>query len=419
MYFQNKNIYMIGIGGIGMSGLAMFLKLSNLQVQGSNYPNNKQVKKLQSNGLEIEIGHNQKLSENTDIVIYSEAIDKESNQQFLEAKARNLETLTYREALGKLTQDYKLIAISGTHGKTTTTSLLIQALLANKIDISCIVGTNLSILNNWNYRKGTSQYFILEACELNQGFMNLNPEILAITNIELDHIESFQNLEQYIQTFQELADKTQEKVFINAQDTNSQKITINNQKKEEFNNSNLPQLEHLIGDFNRVNADCAVKIADYLGLEHPTSLQAVKEFQGIEKRMEHITDNIYADYGHHPTAIQATLKAIKEKYPNKSLCLIYQPHQYSRTIKLIQQFQNCFQKADKVIISDIYECRDTQEDIQAMDVDQFIQVNQHSNMENAQGLDNCKNRLAELSKNYDIVVIMGAGDISRLYDDLK
>ena len=106
MYFQNKNIYMIGIGGIGMSGLAMFLKLSNLQVQRTKYPNNKQVKKLQSNGLEIEIGHNQKLSENTDIVIYSEAIDKESNQQFLEAKARNLETLTYREALGKLTQDY-------------------------------------------------------------------------------------------------------------------------------------------------------------------------------------------------------------------------------------------------------------------------------------------------------------------------
>ena len=188
MYFENKNIYIIGISGIGTSGLAMFLKEKGVQTEGSSDVRNKQVEKLETNGFKVNIGHDRKIENRIDIVIYTEAIDKKTNPEYIDAKEKGLECLTYRQALGKLTKDYKLISISGTHGKTTTTSLLIAAFLENKIDVNAIVGTNIELLNNLNYKVGTSKYFILETCELNKGFLSLNPEILGITNIELDHL---------------------------------------------------------------------------------------------------------------------------------------------------------------------------------------------------------------------------------------
>src|SRR6056300_443790 len=148
MYFENKNIYMIGIGGIGMSGLAMFLNEKSISVTGSNNVKNKQLKKLDEKNIKYFIEHQKTIPSNTDIVIYTEAIDKDTNTEYLDAKQKTIECLTYREALAKLTKDYTLISISGTHGKTTTTSLLISVFLENNIDVNAIVGTNIEILGN-------------------------------------------------------------------------------------------------------------------------------------------------------------------------------------------------------------------------------------------------------------------------------
>jgi len=134
--------------------------------------------------------------------------------------------------------------------------------------------------------------------------------------------------------------------------------------------------------------------------------------------MMNICENIYIDYAHHPTAIQKALKGFKDKFKNASVCLIYQPHQYSRTLNLLDQFENVFNHADKVIITDIYECRDTKEDIESINVDKFIQKTKHKNIENSKGLENAKKRIKELQKNYDYLIIMGAGNISKIYADL-
>ncbi|MBT5346268.1 hypothetical protein HOJ01_03635 [bacterium] len=418
MYFQNKNIYIIGISGIGTSGLAMFLNEKNIKLEGSSDIRNKQVEKLENKNIKVNIGHNRKIQENVNIIIYTEAINKETNQEFIDAKKRNIECLTYRQALGKLTKEYELISISGTHGKTTTTSLLIAAFLENKIDINAIVGTNIKILNDSNYKTGTSKYFILETCELNEGFLSLNPDILGITNIELDHLESFNNEEEYISCFQSFCKQVKDQIFINAKDKNSKELKIPENKTKLFNEGKLPDPKNLIGEFNKENADLALKIANYLGLAEEKSLKGIQEFEGIDKRMMNVKDNIYIDYAHHPTAIKKALEGFKDKFKNSKICLIYQPHQYSRTIKLIDQFKDVFNKADKVIITDIYECRDNKEDVKNMNVEKFISKTNHHNILNGEGLENTKKILDDLRKEFDYLIIMGAGNISNLYVDL-
>jgi len=418
MYFENKNIYIIGISGIGTSGLAMFLNEKGVKIEGSSDVRNKQVEKLENKEIKVNIGHDRQIKKEIDIVVYTEAINKKTNPEYLDAQNKGLECLTYRQALGKLSKDYELISISGTHGKTTTTSLLIAAFLENNIDINAIVGTNIDILNKSNYRVGNSKYFILETCELNEGFLSLNPKILGITNIELDHLESFKSEEQYIKCFQEFTNNVANKIFINKKDKNSNLINIKEDKKIYFNDGNLPNPKNLIGEFNKENADLALKIANFVGLDSKKSLKGIEEFQGIDKRMMNICENIYIDYAHHPTAIQKALKGFKDKFKNASVCLIYQPHQYSRTLNLLDQFENVFNHADKVIITDIYECRDTKEDIESINVDKFIQKTKHKNIENSKGLENAKKRIKELQKNYDYLIIMGAGNISKIYADL-
>lgn len=418
MYFENKNVYIIGISGIGTSGLAMFLKEKGVHTEGSSDVRNKQVEKLETKGFKVNKGHDRKIENRIDIVIYTEAINKKTNPEYKDAKEKGLECLTYRQALGKLTKDYKLISISGTHGKTTTTSLLIAAFLENKIDINAIVGTNIKSLNNLNYKVGTSKYFILETCELNEGFLSLNPEILGITNIELDHLESFKNEEEYINCFQNFTKQIKEKIFINAKDKNSKKLEILENKIKFFNEGELPNPENLIGEFNRENADLALQIANYIGLDEQRSLKGIKEFQGIDKRMMNIKDNIYIDYAHHPTAIKKALEGFKNKFKGSKICLIYQPHQYSRTLKLIDQFQNVFNDADKVIITDIYECRDKKEDKEKINVEKFIVKTNHRNISNGEGLEKTKKQLDKLKKEFDYLIIMGAGNISELYQDL-
>ena len=418
MYFENKNIYIIGISGIGTSGLAMFLNEKGVKIEGSSDVRNKQVKKLENKEIKVNIGHDREIKNEIDIVVYTEAINKKTNPEYLDAQKKGIECLTYRQALGKLTKDYELISISGTHGKTTTTSLLIAAFLENNIDINAIVGTNIDILNKANYRVGNSKYFILETCELNEGFLSLNPKILGITNIELDHLESFKTEEQYIKCFQEFTNNVANKIFINKKDKNSNLLNIKEDKKIYFNNGNLPRPKNLIGEFNKENADLALKIANFVGLDSKKSLKGIEEFQGIDKRMMNICENIYIDYAHHPTAIKKALKGFKDKFSNASICLIYQPHQYSRTLNLLDQFENVFNHADKVIITDIYECRDTKEDIESINVDKFIQKTKHKNIENSKGLENAKKRIKELQQNYDYLIIMGAGNISKIYVDL-
>lgn len=416
MYFENKNIYLIGITGIGLSGLAMFLKEKGVNVYGSTDVENKQIPKLKQLNIDVKIGQEGQIPQNIDIVIYTEAINKQTNPEYLSAIKRNLEIYTYREALGILTKDYKLISISGTHGKTTTTSLLIAACLENNLDINAIVGTNIKILDNKNYRVGSSDIFILETCELNGGFKNLHPEILAITNLELDHLESFQNLNDYIQCFQDFTQNVKDKIFINYKDPNSKLLKIEN--PEYFNQAQLPNPKHLIGDFNQENADCAYQITKYLNLNDQKSLKGIENFQGIDKRMQKISDKIYIDYAHHPTAIKKALDGMRQKFNKQKIVLIYQPHQYSRTRELLNEFQGVFNSVDSVIITDIYECRDTQKDIESVNVEKLISISKHKNIINCNGLQNAKDMIPQLEKEYDIVIIMGAGNISQIYDDL-
>ena len=418
MYFENKNLYIIGISGIGTSGLAMFLNEKGVKVEGSSDVKNKQVEKLENKEIKVNIGHDRTIKNDIDIVIYTEAINKKTNLEFKDAEKKGIECLTYREALGKLTKNYRLISISGTHGKTTTTSLLIAAMLANNVDINAIVGTNIGILNNQNYRVGKSEIFILETCELNGGFLNFKPEILGVTNIELDHLESFKTLDEYLECFKEFTKNVKDKIFINKKDKNSNKLDIPKNKLIFFNDGNLPNPKNLIGEFNKENADLALKICEYLKLNNENTIKGIENFKGIDKRMQNIKNNIYIDYAHHPTAIKKALDGFRNKFKDSSIALIYQPHQYSRTLNLLELYKDVFNSVNKVIIPNIYECRDKKEDIEKVSVKSVIEISNHNNIHDCKGLENAEKALNELQKSFDYVIIMGAGDISKIYKDL-
>jgi UDP-N-acetylmuramate--alanine ligase len=361
-------IYFIGIGGIGVSALAQYYLAKGNQIFGSDAYDSEIIRMLQKKGVEIFIGpqKQENIKENYDLVIFSPAV-KEDNPELTEARKKGLKCLSYPEALGELTKEYFTIAITGTHGKSTTTAMVALILIKAGLDPTVIVGTKLKEFNDSNFRMGQSQYLVIEACEHEASFLKYYPRIAIITNIEEDHLDYYKNFANIQKAFDTFALQVSPNGFI-----------IKNKKSElkakteiiDFSLENLDDVRKIKtilkipGEHNILNGLAALSLARLLGISDEIALSALSEFYGSWRRFEITTLSNFIlidDYAHHPTEIAATLKSTREKFPDKKICCVFQPHQYQRTQFLWFDFISVFQLAlvekmiNSLILIDVYD----------------------------------------------------------------
>jgi len=429
-------IHFIGIGGIGVSALAKYYLKKGHKVTGSDLVSSEITKTLKKLGVKIFTGRHKakNLPENADLVVFSPAV-KPDNPELKEAKKLKIKSLSYPEALGELTKKYFTIAVSGTHGKSTTTAMIGLLLAKTGLDPTVIIGTKLKEFGDSNCRVGKSQYLVIEADEHMASFLNYWPKIIVLTTIEADHLDYYKNLGNILKTFKKyIGHLPKDGVLIaNGDDKNIYHI-ISTAVKNVFwyslkdrGGEKLRKILKVPGEYNISNALAALAVARALKIPDKTSFKALSEYRGSWRRFE-ITKilepkpyTLISDYAHHPTEIKATLKAAREKFPRKKIWCVFQPHQHQRTFYLFKDFVEVFRQApiDKLIITDIYDVAGREE------IDIKKKVNSEKLVKAAD-----RNSVIYLPKekiiNYlknnleggEVVMIMGAGDIYNLADYL-
>src|SRR3989339_119718 len=393
------HIHFIGIGGIGMSAIARILKSQGEIITGSDSEPSKLTEELREEGIEVFYNHNKNnISKDTQLVVYTAAV-LENNPELKEAKKRKIPCVTYSESLGQISKEHFTIAITGSHGKSTITSMLGFAMNKLKLDPTVLVGTLIPQLNNKNTIIGKSKYFVCEACEYKRTFLNLHPTAVLINNIDPDHFDYFKDEKDYQRAYIELMEKIPQNGFVIA--NYDDKLTkeacqkLKNKKIIYFShkNKNIPYYLDQENNF-------------YINKQKKGKLNNAK---------------IFDDYGHHPTEIKATLRAAKEQFPNKKIIVCFQPHQYNRTRNLLKEFATSFTDADSVIIPNIYKVRDNQEDQKAVTTQ--ILVNEiskhHKNVKNGRGFKNTAKILKETLNKDHMCLIMGAGDVFKITEMLE
>lgn len=364
-----NKIHFIGIGGIGMSALARFFLAEKKQVSGSDRAASLITGALEKEGVEFfpeQVASNIKAG--IDLIVYTEAMSPEQ-EEMVAARALNVPMMNYFEALGLVANEYYLIAVSGTHGKTTTTAMLTDILEETGLDPTAIVGSLRSKTGS-NFRRGKSKYAVVEACEYKRDFLHLQPEILVITNLEFEHVDYYKDLADVQDAFRTLVLAVPETGFIVTDTSNANikpilegvRATVVDYRK--FVDLNLALRQP--GLHNRLNAAAATAVANCLDIDEIETKTALENFAGTWRRFEYkgtfVNDNgrvqVYDDYAHHPTEIAATIAGTRELYPNHQLTLVFQSHTYSRTAELFPDFVTALAKADKVVLLPIYAARE-------------------------------------------------------------
>jgi len=418
-------VHFIGIGGIGVSALAQYYLGKGHEVSGSDLVNSEIIEDLKSKGATIFVGPNSdKNIKDYDLVIHSPAV-KENNSEIIEAERKGIKILSYPRALGELTKEYTTIAVSGTHGKSTTTAMLSLILIEAGLDPTVIVGTKLKEFGDSNFRMGKSEYLVIEACEHEASFLNYWPKIIVVTNIEEDHLDFYINLENIKKAFNEFVSHLKaDGLLVKTENTiiNTDKKTINYSLKDKKEVEELKEIIKIPGDHNILNALAALKVARVLGVEDKVSFAALSKYIGSWRRFEETQLPgfiLIDDYGHHPTEILATLKGAREKYPNKKIFCVFQPHQYQRTYLLFNDFVKAFKEVmenklvDRLFLIDIYdvagrESKEAKEKVNSKILAQAVGAEYVS-----------RDDLFKELNGGEVMIFMGAGDIYNLSQDLK
>ena len=307
------SVHFIGVGGIGMSALARLCLNEGKKVSGSDAKKSAITEALEKEGIKVVYEQSQEnISSRSELelVIYTEAVDKKTNEEYLAAKKLGIKTINYFDALGFFLNDYYLIAVAGSHGKTTTTAMLTEILEAAQMDPTAIIGSLLK-KNNKNFRAGKSKYAIVEACEFRRDFLSLKPDVLIITNIEYEHVDYYKNLADVQKAFNELAEQVCEGGVIIANTDDEQVATalagVEGVEKIDYTQYFDPLFEKLSmpGVHNRMNAAAAIAAAAYLGVDVYLAREALQNFEGTWRRFEYKGElngaKVYDDYAHHPT----------------------------------------------------------------------------------------------------------------------
>ncbi|OGZ79368.1 MAG: UDP-N-acetylmuramate--L-alanine ligase [Candidatus Staskawiczbacteria bacterium RIFOXYD2_FULL_37_9] len=433
-------IHFIGIGGIGVSALAQYYLEKAHEISGSDLTASEITEFLKGKGIKIFIGNStENIKRNFDLVIYSPAV-KPDNPELKSYKEKGIKCLSYPEALGELTKEYFTIAVSGSHGKSTTTAMIALILIKAELDPTVIVGTKLKEFGNSNFKMGNGKCLVIEACEYDSSFLRYQPEIIVITNIDKEHLDYFKTFAGVKKAFNDFIARLPAGGFLvfNKDDVKNSKFKIQKLKsklKIKIINYSAKQPEALIikanlkipGEHNVSNALAALTVARILKVKNETAIGALSEFKGTWRRFEERDSKIeklknvkiISDYAHHPNEIRATLKAAREKYPVEKIWCVFQPHQNQRTYYLFNDFVKTFYETeiDNIIITDIYNVagRETEELSAQISSKKLVEKIKRQNVVYC-ATNELEKFINANVKSGDILIIMGAGDIYKLAD---
>lgn len=435
-----ENVHFIGIGGIGISAVARMMIHDGKVVTGQDMQEGEVVSELRKVGANITIGQSfDNIPADVDLIVYTIAIDTYDPELSKKIKTQNeIPVRSYPQMLDIISRDKYTIAISGTHGKTTTTAMIAQILRGVNYDPTVIVGS-LLVGEKSNFIAGKSKYFVVEACEYRRSFLNLNPKILVITNIDNDHLDYYKDIEDIKSAFHEMAMKVPSDGFVvcNPSDVHITDVVKGINAKvinwNDFYNKNLKL--KIPGIHNKKDAAAATAAADLLGISRSDSEKFLKEFPGTWKRFEFkgtLSQGslLFDDYAHHPTEIKATLEGFRELYPKSDglpaqtgwkITVIFQPHLFSRTKLLLPDFAISFSDADEVLLLPIYYAREIDDGSISSEI-LAEEINKHTN--NAKAFSDFISAEKYLEKelenmnNKNIIVTMGAGEASKVGDFL-
>lgn len=443
-----KKIHFLGIGGISMSGIALLLKSKGFDITGSDTKMSENIEHLIENGIDIYIGQKKENITNQDLFVYTDAIP-ENSEELIAARATQKPVVSRGVFLGALMRNYKQsIAISGSHGKSTTTSMIAKILIDSHDDASILLGGLLDDMKG-NVKVGTSEILLTEACEFKGNILNYYPSTVVILNIDEDHLDYYKDLNHIVETFIGYIKNLDKysKSIINYDDVNTHRL-FEHVKGElitfslydenatyfvsdiEYDENSHPSFNlhlkdgkienfylQIIGKFNIINAVAAIIASYENGIKIETIRESLKTYKTLHRRMETVGRKndalVITDYAHHPFEIKSTLSALKHSY-NKNIIAVFEPHQYSRTKLLLDDFSKSFFDADKTIVADIYAARDPFDDtIHSRDL--VKKINQNGG--NAKYISDFESIVEHLNKHLtenDIVITLGAGNADKL-----
>lgn len=424
---------MLGIGGIGLSALALALKHDGKNVSGQDTELSLVTEKLGKEGISVMKGQKRSaIPKETDLVIYSRALAKREPDFLKKLEADGVATCSYPEALGFYSEGKYTIAIAGTHGKTTTTAMVTHVLSSLGVSPTAIVGSILKGVDS-NFIAGTSDYFIVEADEYRRAFLELSPRIVAITNIGSDHLDYFKDVGDILSAFKELVSSVPRNGFIIA----NRSLPLVREALSEAQANIIDYMDFynpelklpFPGVHNRENAAIALAVANVLGLDVERATSALLEFPGTWRRFDLKGETprgavVYDDYAHNPDKVRAAISGFREAHPDRRLTVVFQPHLYSRTKTLMKGFMEAFDGADEVIFVPIFAAREKKDlevssrvlmektKVRAREKNLPLTVSYSANQAKL------SDKLLTTCGARDVIVVMGAGDIYKLGDAL-
>jgi UDP-N-acetylmuramate--alanine ligase len=446
---RTERIHFVGAGGIGMSGIAEVLINLGYKISGSDIKKNSIMERLASLGAIMTEGHKVEHVHEADVVVYSSAI-KQDNPELQEAVRLQIPVIPRAEMLAELMRMKYSIAISGAHGKTSTTSLTANIFHKAKLDPTAVIGGRLKIFGS-NARLGQGDYLIAEADESDKSFLKLLPTIAVVTNIDEEHLDTYSDIEDIKKAFIEFVNKvpfygaavlciddqhTQEIIpqvkrrIITYGLSSQSDVTAVNIQMDKFKTAfdvvmfgeQKGRIEQNIPGLHSVyNSLAALTVANEVGIDFETSRKALAEFENAERRVEMKGDikgiMVLDDYGHHPTEIIATLKGIKEGWQRR-LIVVFQPHRYSRTQALMDRFERAFYQSDVVIVTNIYAASEKPiPGVKAEDIAEGIKKYGHKEVYFEPELTAIPSKLLQIAREGDVVLTLGAGDVWKVSEE--
>ncbi|RCW51383.1 MULTISPECIES: UDP-N-acetylmuramate--L-alanine ligase [unclassified Halanaerobium] len=448
MLKKGAHIHLIGIGGVSMSGIAKILFKRGYKVSGSDLKKSKYLKDLDENNVNIIIGHKKENIIGADYVVYSSAVP-EDNVEIKAAKKLNIPIFRRAEMLAELMKEKKTIAVAGTHGKTTTTAMLAAIFKNADKDPAIMVGGYLPEIGG-NVSDGKGEFFITEADESDGSFLYFDPYTVLFTNLELDHADFYKDIDEIKYVFKQFSDKVNNKGFIiyNRDDKNLAKLFKNNQfkfgiKDGDYISADIKYCKErssfkfysssqyigeiqlkVPGEYNIYNALAAASCAFQLGIDFDIISTALKNFKGVGRRFEFkgkLLDNkvdVVDDYAHHPSEIKSLLKAA-QNIGYKEVIVVFQPHRYSRTKKLFNEFSSAFGDADTLYLTDIYSAEEKNDfNISSQDLQKAVEKNSDVDVRYFSSFSQIKADILNNLKEGQLILTVGAGNIYKLGEDL-
>ena len=457
LFKKVKRIHFVGIGGAGMIGIARVLLKKGYKISGSDIIDSDDLKKLRKDGAKVFIGHLKENIKGSNLVVVSSAIDK-SNPEIIKAKKDSITIIPRAEMLGSIMIGYESIAVAGSHGKTTTTSMIAKILSVANLSPTYVIGGKV-LSTDENSDLGEGKYLVAEADESDGTFTHLQPDVAVLTNIDDDHLVHYNNIfDNLLDSFVSFSENVPfyGYLLINSDDKNIKKISkrisrtqisFGESKKANYQIINIEPVNgrqnfeifdkknnkkhkfklSLPGRHNVFNAAASIGVAMEEGIPISAIKKGISEFSGVGRRYEkhNIEINqkkivLIDDYGHHPLEIDSNINAYREEFPNKKVCMIFQPHRFSRTAQLFDDFIRVLNKTDSLILLDIYSASEKPiRGIHSRTIAESIKQMGHKDVTYLKSHDDVIDLIMNKIDSFDIVVTQGAGSISKVCESIK